>query len=942
MKRLPILLWLCCATLPVLAQPLMPGGRVPLAVIPDSIPGCTRPAVSLGGTWEINLDPGAEPWKTRRGEWQNILVPGEPAMQGFAVVNDREFFYRTRLAIPEAAAGKRILIRFNGVYSFARVFVNGKFVRDHHGGFTSWDADITAFVKPGSEAILHVGVTDRADDISYASGYAHHPIGGILRDVQMIIVPKDYLNRLYVTTLPVNEYSDWTLGVEVAKFVGSPEGEVRFSLTDAGGNPVPAGSETLVFDDAGTARYSRVIKNPALWNQEVPILYTLRAELIKNGRIEEIITQPVGFRDVRVSGRQLLVNGDPVKLRGACRHDVHPTLGRSTTRYYDSLDVVLAREANVNFIRTSHYPPSPDFLEFADRYGLYVQVETAICFVNDWRTGVYKSLGETSNDTAFTDRYLGQLSEMIDRHRSHPSVIMWSIGNESNYGINFQKEYDYVKRVDTTRPVSWTWPATAIREGKRCFDIAVAHYPSYNGSESENFGLTYRNMEHDSLPLLSDEWAHVACYCNTLMDLDPNVQDFWGRSLDTMWSVRFDKPGNLGGAIWGMTDELFHLPDSVTGYGPWGFIDVSHNRKTEFWNVRKAYSPIRLLSTRWTKRDGVNQAEITLKNRFNHLSLSQLRMIVTEGDQTVEIPLPDVKPHGEVTLKLESSDPYLSSLLLRFIGPDGQVVDEERISRGRGIPAMQMMANDGLVVTPAGRETELSGSGFRIILDSQTGQILSATAEGEPVLRGGARIVVNRPVEPGAFKESAGEFTREYRVDQAEINTSQPDRVIVESRGFAGRYPVRMKTTYDYTGMIVTEYEVDSLPAHTWHVGMALPLAAAADEIRWDRIGYWSTYPEGHPSADSGVSKRSDSDWRAFTGTKENILSFRILAQGKEVGSVTSTGRQSARVFRQPDGAQELQVLEKVDYWTLSWGNYQGTPNRSGKMAGVVLFRLGN
>ncbi len=179
---------------------------------------------------------------------------------------------------------------------------------------------------------------------------------------------------------------------------------------------------------------------------------------------------------------------------------------------------------------------------------------------------------------------------MIDRDRNHPAVIMWSIGNESAYGTNFQLEYDFVKKTDPSRPVSFSWPMTAINAGKRSFDIAVGHYPGYNGKGSDMGGVE-RNMTHPDYPVLSDEWAHVACYNVGLLRMDPNVKDFWGRSMDTTWLVRFDVPGNIGGAIWGMIDETFHMPGKVTGYGPWGLLTCGAGRKRSSGIRRKAIRP---------------------------------------------------------------------------------------------------------------------------------------------------------------------------------------------------------------------------------------------------------------------------------------------------------------------------------------------------------------
>ena len=237
----------------------------------------------------------------------------------------------------------------------------------------------------------------------------------------------------------------------------------------------------------------------------------------------------MGFREVEVSGNRMLVNGQPVKLRGACRHDLHPTLGRVATPETDSLDAVLFKEANMNFVRTSHYPPTERFVEFCDRYGIYVECETAVCFVNTHRQKNYAP-GATQDNPDYAGWYKSQCAEMVHSMRSHPSVLFWSIGNESTYGSNFQLCYDYVKRTDTTRPVIFSYPGSTPRE-KKIYDIISMHYQDVYGN-LDQWGISTRNFQTPGKPVIFDEWAHPACYTYATLQTDPNIREFWGKSLD--------------------------------------------------------------------------------------------------------------------------------------------------------------------------------------------------------------------------------------------------------------------------------------------------------------------------------------------------------------------------------------------------------------------------
>ena len=158
--------------------------------------------LSLNGTWKFTLSPPSEFWlnSSDPAAWPDASVPGELVMQGFRISRDVEYPYKRSVLIPADFKGKRIILRFDGVYSYARVWVNGVLVREHHGGFTSWDCDITNHVTPGQAAWITVGVTDRSDEISYGSNYAKHYMGGILRDVKLVALPSSHATRLQLET----------------------------------------------------------------------------------------------------------------------------------------------------------------------------------------------------------------------------------------------------------------------------------------------------------------------------------------------------------------------------------------------------------------------------------------------------------------------------------------------------------------------------------------------------------------------------------------------------------------------------------------------------------------------------------------------------------------------------------------------------------------------
>ena len=459
------------------------------------VQGVSRPVISLNGSWKISLKPEKDFQKNDHfEEWDDIQVPGECMMQGFAIKHDIPFVYKKSILIPADFINKKILLQFDGVYSYARVWINGKYVRDHSGGFTRWQCDITPFVVPGKKAVITVEVTDKTDDISYASGYTLHLIGGILRDVKLLSVPENHPEDITIHILFDKEYRNARLVVS-GKVTGSnKKGTVRIALIDKDKKRVPLDVTEVQTGDDNAFRIENEVRSPEKWDAEHPNLYKLLLSYYQDGNLICQRTYDVGFREVKTEGDKLLVNGRPVKLRGICRHDVHPLLGRVSTPGYELKDVLLAKEANINFIRTSHYPPTENFLKLCDRYGIYVEDETDVCFVDTWRRQPYFP-GATQNDPRYTKEYLTRIREMVQNHKNHPSVIIWSIANESRYGTNFKKTYEWIKKHEPTRPVIFSYPGTA-GDSAVVFDILSIHYPPIDGTKDE-FGSKVVNFRSD-------------------------------------------------------------------------------------------------------------------------------------------------------------------------------------------------------------------------------------------------------------------------------------------------------------------------------------------------------------------------------------------------------------------------------------------------------------
>ena len=944
----------------------------------QELAGVETPAVLLSGTWQFRYSPDSK--------WDKIQVPGEPAMQGYAIEHDKPFTYRKSFTVPADYAGKHTILRFDGVYSYARLFVNDTFVREHHGGFTRWDTDITPFVRPGKKNEIRLEVTDRLDDISYASGYAHHPIGGILRDVTLFALPETCLYDFYAETHLDAAYEDAVLKIGYSSPVAGGA-EVAYTLTDPSGRRYPLAQSRFPLEEGGNMN-ELPVKNPLKWDAEHPNLYTLTITLSKDGKEIGRFDRRIGFRDVKIEKDRMLVNGMPVKLRGACRHDIHPTLGRTTTAELDSLDVILFKRSNMNFVRTSHYPPTERFLEYCDRYGIYVESETAVCFVDTYRQKNYAP-GKTQDSAEFTPRYLSQCREMVKSFRSHPSILFWSIGNESVYGTNFQQCWDWVKATDKTRPVIFSYPGS-VGEKKPVYDILSMHYQDVNGNLNQ-WNRSTHGFQGEGIPALFDEWAHPACYTYATLQEDPNIREFWGHSLEKMWSGLFDAPGGLGGAIWGYVDETFMLPEpkvgtafwkefartakpedyqgKCVGYGEWGIVDVWRREKPEFWATKKAYSPVRLMTTEVASFLSGQRLLLPLYNRFDHTDLDEIKIRYTYKGVEKELPAPSIAPHQKGLLVIPAEAWEEGELLsICFYTATGELLDAEQVSLGsdyhvRLADSEASPVNGVLLVEETAGMMTIKGDGFEIPFSKETGLICNATSKGQVIIEKGPflHLDINLNHLTGAeVRKSARKFLTSDSdwKKQSLTYTRKEGAVEVALSGFYQDVQTDILIRISPAGEMNVSYVVAGQPnGYLRETGLSFYLPERLDYLQWERKGMWSCYPEGAFAGNTGETslynpkqvrygENPAQPWSADThnyyywadagancdrpltqmakGMKENIYRYTLSATGVKAGLTVCSPDASlaCRTSKRGDGQLMLYINNRWDYPEIAWGNY--------------------
>ena len=688
-----------------------------------------------------------------QGRWRPVTVPGSLIMQGFDVENNTEYYYRRTLIIPQSFAGCRVFLRFEGVYSHARVWVNGRFVRSHAGGFTAWDCEITSFA--GSEELtLVVGVTDaegekkgpwnpggeKISSAAWASYYAHCNVGGILRDITLFALPEHHIARAHIEThVPASgpavveaacelEAGDGDIltarllddcGKTAAEISGTlagfqipREGDAPIAISpskrwtrkyqksaanDRKYSPlhIPAPKAPAGAGERYGVRFTLAVSDAKLWDAEHPNLYHLCLTLSSGGRTVQENVYTVGIREITYGGangtdrNKVYVNGKEIKLRGLCHHDVSHLYGRSLTRSDMEREVRIYKEHNINHIRTSHYPASDYFLTVCDRLGIYVEQENSACFKGANNFGIYNP----------PEELLTNFAEMVEYARNHPSVLIWSLANESGFEETyaFRAEYDYIKSVDRSRPVIFSYPDT-VHTKPIPYDIYSKHYNRVTGK-----------LGRDDLPVLHDEFAHVACYNTEHLREDNSCREAWGESIARGWDNIFRTGGALGCAIWAGIDDVFYLPEGTherhqnhasgpcAGYGEWGCIFDAYKRlKPEAYLTKKAFTPLLVDVQRSSLGETL---KLSVTNRFDHTDLSEVRVVCTDlrGAALFEGNLPQhIPPHGSGIVELPLCVP--EGVHLRFYHT-GYLVDEYIICPKAvppaGVPVGELRDPDG-------------------------------------------------------------------------------------------------------------------------------------------------------------------------------------------------------------------------------------------------------
>jgi beta-galactosidase len=721
---------------------------------------------SLNGSWKFNCadSPATRPVDFYRQDfidssWRTIPVPSNYQFHGCdipiytnvaypfpmdprgAPVVPKEKnsvgSYRTTFILPNDWTGRRVFLHFDGVDSAFYLWVNGTKVGYNEDSRTDAEFNVTPYVKAGKNLIA-VEVY-RFSDGAYLENQDMFHLSGIFRDVYLWSTADQHIRDFEVQTDLDANYQNAILKIQasIINFEGNVSpGSLTAALLDEGGKPVlsPQMHRFQKGDREIEVSLTAPVPNPKKWTAETPYLYKLLLTLNDaQGTPIESIPANIGFRKIEIKDGKLLVNGQKILLKGVNRHEHSPDTGHYLSRDLMIRDIKLMKQFNVNAVRTSHYPNATEWYELADRYGLYIidegNIECHAYGLND--------KNRLSNDPAWGPLYLDRVQRMVERDKNHPSIIMWSAGNECGDGPNIAEVYNWTKQRDRSRPFHYEGSS---RYGAKSTDINSYMYPTPN----ESWELAKSKPD---MPFMLVEYTHAMGNSNG--------------ALREYWDLFYADINAIGAFVWDWVDqgirqmvpEEYQNSGSKTflAYGGWwedkagiyndnnfcqnGLVSADRNPHGGLWAIKYVYRNLHLSA--WD----LKTHKIKIKNWFDFLNAGDIAEglweVKAEGKTiaTGKLPELDIAPHQEKEFELppaafQTAQNVECVLNISFIlkndgawAKKGHEISWEQILLPLDASPKDWGTIPPLSISDMGSLARISGPDFALTFDKQSGRI---------------------------------------------------------------------------------------------------------------------------------------------------------------------------------------------------------------------------
>jgi len=625
---------------------------------------------SLKGIWEFHLahTPKERPFFFFKedydtSDWGTIKVPANWELEGYDIPiytnvkypHDKtppkiqEDYnpvgsYRRDFTITEKQLNQNVTLHFGAVSSAMYVWVNGVKVGYSEGSKTPAEFDITKYIRKGKN-LLSVEVY-RWSDASYIEDQDFWRLSGITRDVYLLSRPKTHIQDFWASPILSDDFKNGEVQVSVdLNSYETDSHNLELEILDNNKNSVVKETKAI----SGTQqKFTLKVVNPKLWSNETPNLYYSILRL-KNqeGTVIEVVGTEIGFRTIKIENGQLIVNDKPILVKGVNLHEHHPETGHYLDKKTLLKDIETMKKFNINAVRTSHYPQPDYFYKLCNKFGLYVVDEANIEThgMGASHQGSFDTIQHPAYRKEWVRAHMDRVISMFERDKNHPSIISWSLGNESGNGDVFFKAYDWLKDKDPSRVVQFEQAGL-----ERNTDI---YNPMYAGIDQiENYAKKYSDR-----PLIMCEYAHA------MGNSVGNLNDYW--------DVIRKYPNLQGGFIWDWVDqglvkknnkgEEYWVyggdfgPKDVPSDGNFclnGLVNPDRGVKPALYEVKKVYQNI------WFKAIDLENGDFTVTNEFDFTNLNQFDFIVEYSEdgelvKTQNLPMIDVEPQSTGSLHLD-------------------------------------------------------------------------------------------------------------------------------------------------------------------------------------------------------------------------------------------------------------------------------------------------
>lgn len=888
--------------------------------------------MSLNGTWKFSWVPltSERPTDFYKADsdvssWDDIEVPSNWEMKGYGTpiytnitypfrndpprilpqegyTNETETdpvgSYRRDFTLPENFRDKEIFLHFDGVYSGFEVWVNGIYTGYSQGANNDSEFDVTPYVKEGVNSVsvqVH-----RWTDGSYIEDQDMFRLSGIHKDVYLYALPKVYV-RDYILDTEFNEdYSEAVLNVEASvrnEAVTSTGCSIDVQVLDNGGKTVASGSVRFAAPASHREKNIRLavkVANPALWSAETPELYTVvLAMKDRDGKVTHAYSTRYGFRSVALDGGRLLVNGRPVLLKGVNRHETHPQAGKAVPVESMIRDLELMKLHNINTVRTCHYPDAPKTYALFDAYGLYVIDEADVeCHANH----------SISDKPSWGPAYVDRVVRMIQRDRNHPSVIVWSLGNECGGGCNFRLMRKEVKSMDA-RPIHYEGDNSVA-------DIDSHMYPDL--ARMKRF-----DSNGAAKPYILCEYAH------SMGNAPGNLGEYWDY---------IEKSNRMIGAcIWDWADQGINKygdgPSRFYYGGDFGDIPndrdfncnglVTPDRRVtaKLLEVKHVYQYIKMSPSDWSTMT------FNLQNRYAFISLDRFTAtwtVLRNGEAVAGgvLEIPSLAAGADSAVKVPYTIPadgaeyavnfdfYMKDATM-WCAAGYNIASHQFVAPGAVTEAgFGMKTGSGSVkVSETAGSIEVRGKGFIYTFCKKDGLLHSAVVDGREMLASPAAPLWYRAVGNDQFADRTAYGTSCEVQSAALAGNESCAEFSVKGFTVIHRPDSELKLPYVITyriggdGIIFVDASFRK-PENTplvRRLGLGFELVQGYENVKWYGLGPQENYPDRQRGARLGIWERSVDEMASehyvrsqSMGNRGGLRSFSVTDEGGRGVMVTS------------------------------------------------------